>query len=268
MSTEEFITALFCRVDDLMTDVAKHPRAKLWPSEMVTLAVLFALKGRSGRAFYRWLWANWRHLFPHLPERTRLFRLFAKYQDWAERFLAEPTLLGISDSFSVELIHPKREGRSKKQIGRKGKSNHRWIVGIKFCPLINSRGLIVDWDAEGANVHDALFQRMLADYEAGERGMGVYVDGGFHRSTKRGGDCTNLKICKRGECNLRMLVETLFSQLAGCMGLKKITQRAWAYVESRLAFTAAAYNLLVCWGGALVTDEEGRARLSIAEFVI
>ena len=45
MTTEEFITELYCRVDDQMRDVPKHPQAKLYPSEVVTLALLFALKG-------------------------------------------------------------------------------------------------------------------------------------------------------------------------------------------------------------------------------
>lgn len=267
MPTADLIIHLFCRIDDALQGEKKHPQAKLHPSELVTIAVVFALKGRTERAFYRWFAANFGHLFPYLPERTRLFRAIATHQSWADRFLAEPTLLGICDSFGVELIHPKREGRSQRQIGRKGKSNHRWIVGVKFCPLINSRGQIVDWDADPANVHDGLFQRMLKDYEAGDKGMLIYVDSGFHRSDKRGGDCANLRLCQRGECNLRMLIETLFSQLTGCLNLKKITQRVWKRVEARLAFTAAAYNLLISWGGTLVTDENGRVRLSIAEFV-
>jgi hypothetical protein len=34
------------------------------------------------------------------------------------------------------LIHPMREGRSPQQIGRKGLSNHRWMVGGKLgCRL-------------------------------------------------------------------------------------------------------------------------------------
>jgi hypothetical protein len=45
MSTEEFIIALFNRVDDAMRDVPKHPQASLYPSELVTLALLYALKG-------------------------------------------------------------------------------------------------------------------------------------------------------------------------------------------------------------------------------
>ena len=44
MTTLDFITELFCRVDDAMRDVPKHSQAKLYPSEIVTLAILFALK--------------------------------------------------------------------------------------------------------------------------------------------------------------------------------------------------------------------------------
>ena len=43
------------------------------------------------RAFYRWLTRDYRPLFPRLPERTRLFRLFRTHQDWTRAFLAAPT---------------------------------------------------------------------------------------------------------------------------------------------------------------------------------
>lgn len=33
--------------------------------------------------------------------------------------MAEPTVLGIIDSYGIELIHPVREGRSDQQIGKK-----------------------------------------------------------------------------------------------------------------------------------------------------
>jgi hypothetical protein len=60
MPTEEFITDLFCRVDTLMGAEPKHPQAKLYPSEVVTLALLYALKGQGGRAFYHWLCRDYR----------------------------------------------------------------------------------------------------------------------------------------------------------------------------------------------------------------
>ncbi|MDH7488099.1 MAG: transposase, partial [Anaerolineae bacterium] len=125
MTTEDFIITLFCRVDDVMSDVPKHSQAHLYPSEVVTLGLLFALKGVGNRAFYRWIKRDWLHLFPSLPDRTRLFRLFKKYWYWTNLFLAQPTILGVADSYGIELLHPAREGRSKKQIAKKGKSNYR-----------------------------------------------------------------------------------------------------------------------------------------------
>jgi hypothetical protein len=105
---------------------------------VVTLGLLHALKGGGNRAFYRRLTRDYRPLFPRLPERTRLFRLFSTHQDWPQTFLASPTVLGVINTYGIELIHPIREGRSPQQIGRKGVSNHRWIVGGKLCLFIES----------------------------------------------------------------------------------------------------------------------------------
>ena len=75
MTPPDFILALFYAVDQEMHDVPKHPEAKLSPSEVVTLALLYAIKGGGTRAFYRWLTRYSLALFPHVPERTRLARL-------------------------------------------------------------------------------------------------------------------------------------------------------------------------------------------------
>jgi hypothetical protein len=74
MTTVEFITALFSEVNEQLRAIPKHPEAHLWPSEVVTLGLLHALKGVGNRAFYRWPTRDYRPLFPRLPERTRLFR--------------------------------------------------------------------------------------------------------------------------------------------------------------------------------------------------
>src|SRR5499427_2285754 len=135
MITIEFITALFYEVDEQLGAIPKHPKAHLWPSEVVTLGLLHALKGGGNRAFSRWLTRDYRPLFPRLPERTRLFRLLTTHQDWTRAFLAAPTVHGI------ELLHPIRAGRSPQQIGRKGLSNHRWIVGGHTLSAAQSMGL-------------------------------------------------------------------------------------------------------------------------------
>ena len=62
MSTEEIIIRLFCIVDDQLGPVKKRSDAKLYPSEIVTIGLLFALKGGHFSAFYRWLANNYRTL--------------------------------------------------------------------------------------------------------------------------------------------------------------------------------------------------------------
>src|SRR4030095_1244219 len=242
-TTTEFITALFCQVDDHLSAIPKHPEAHLWPSEVVTLGLLHALKGGGNRPFYRWLTRDYRPLFPRLPERTRLFRLFTTHQDWTQPFLASPTVLGVIDTYGIELIHPMREGRSPQQIGRKGLSNHRWIVGGELGLLLNQYGLVVAWACAAANVADNTFQWLIRQFE--ER-MIILSDTGFHAAE---GDPANLQLCQRGEWEDRMLVETVLSMLTLVCHLKKVMHRGWAYFQARLAFTMAAFNILVQWHG-------------------
>ncbi len=259
MTTEDFIIELFCRIDDAMKGIAKHSQASLYPSEIVTLGVLFALKGVGNRAFYRWLVRDYKGLFPRLPERTRLFRLFATHQDWPHLFLIEPSLLSVIDSYGIELIHPVREGRSEEQIGKKGLSNRRWIVGGKLCFLLDHLGRVIDWECDTANVHDTTFQPLIRRYE--DRTV-IFSDFGFHAKE---GDPTNLKVCIPYQHNERMIVETVLSMLTTVCHFKKVMHRVWDYFQARLAFTMAVFNLLVNWDG-LKPDPDGFVHLSIASF--
>src|SRR2546428_327994 len=154
MMTVEFITALFYEVDEQLGAIPKHPEAHLWPSEVVTLGLLHALKGVGNRAFYRWL--------------------------------------------------------------------------MRQC----------------------------------EDQMIVLSDTGFHAVE---GDPSNLKLCPRGEWQDRMLVETVLSMLTLVCHLKKVMHRGWAYFQARLAFTMAAFNVLVQWHG-FQPNASGFVPLSIAEF--
>ena len=260
MTTENLIIELFCRVDDQMPDAKKHSQAKLYPSEVVTLAFLFALKGVGNRAFYRWLTRDYRPLFPHLPSRTRLFRLFNSHRKWVDCFMATPTLLSVIDTYGIELIHPRREGRSSRQIGRKGKSNWRWIVGGKLCLLQNHQGLIVDWDCDTANVYDGAAFQTLVDQVAGQ--TVVFADTGFE---KKGWHPEHLRICQRGEWNDRMIIETTLSMLTLVCHFKQVMHRVWSYFKSRVGYTMALFNILVQWHG-LEPDKHGMIHLSIAEF--
>ena len=260
MTTVDFITILFYLVDETLKDSQKHSQASLYPSEVVTLALLYALTGKGQRAYWRWLTRDYRSLFPNLPHRTRLFRLFNSHQGYIDYFLAEPSLIGVIDSYGIELIHPMREGRNDKQIGKKGKSNKRWIVGGKLCYVLNHLGLIVSWACDTANVYDGSAFQQLVDDLADQ--MVIFADMAFE---KKDWQPTNLKLCKKGTWNVRMVVETVLSMLTYICDFKHSRHKVWDYFKSKVGFTMALFNILVQWHG-FQPDETGFVQLSIAEF--
>lgn len=255
MTTENLIIALFCVVDDSMGKIAKHPQARLWPSELVTIGLLFALKGGYFRAFYRWLKRDYDALFGGLPERTRLQRLLVTHQGWCDRFLADPTFFSVIDSYGIELIHPLREQRSEQQIGKKGKSNWRWIVGVKLCWLINDWGQLVSWDWDTANVHDQTFLPLV---RALEDESIVLADTGFNDAD---GIPANLKLCPRGTWNERMLVETALSLMTMVTHLKKVFHRSTHHLHARFAYVAAMFNALLALNRILEPEADPWDRL-------
>src|SRR5919198_368822 len=93
--------------------------------------------------------------------------------------------------------------------------------------------------------------------------MIVLSDTAFHAAE---GDPANLKLCQRGEWEDRMLVETVLSMLTLVCHFKKVMHRVWEYFHARLAFTVAAFNVLVQWHG-LRPNAYGFILLSIAELV-
>ena len=260
MTTEDFIITLFCLIDDRMGAMDKHRQARLWPSELVTIGVLFALKGGYFRAFYRWLVRDYAELFGGMPERTRLLRLLTVHADWCERFLADPTLFTVLDSYGIELLHPIREGRTPHQIGRKGKSNWRWIVGMKLCWLINDQGEVVAWDCKTANVHDQTFLPLLQPFT--EQTI-VLADTGFQSAD---GVPANLKLCRRGDWNDRMLIETVLSLVTMVCSLKKVFHRTMRHLRTRLAYVAAMFNTLLALNRILHPDADPDQLLHIAQF--
>lgn len=152
MPTDEIIIRLFCMVVDQLGPVNKGLDAHLYPSEIVTIGLLFALKGGRFCAFESRLNKNYRACFPHLPERTRLQRDCAEQafdfladqgfreknaptqniqccarSTWNELFTIETNL-----SWVTELFHTKKSyHRVKEQL-----EAHLWyLVTLINCVL-------------------------------------------------------------------------------------------------------------------------------------
>jgi hypothetical protein len=92
--------------------------------------------------------------------------------------------------------------------------------------------------------------------------MMVLGDTGFHAAE---GEPSNLKLCQRGEWEDRMRVETVWSMLTLVCHFKKIMHRVWTYFHARLAFTMAAFHVLVQWHG-VQPNASGCVPLSMAAF--
>ena len=253
MTTEEFIITLFCAVDDRLGAQPKHPQAKLYPSEVVTIGLLWALKGVSFRHFYRWLARDYAALFAGLPERTRLQRLLLRHRQACAAFLAETTDWLMLDSLAIELIHPVRHGRSTQPLGYylRDKGN-RFLVGVRSAWLVTAQGKIVNWAWQpGWDRGDGAFFVLLDAVSTPT----VLTDQGCRRS---GGIPANVVRCKRGEHPERSLIETVFSLLTRIFRLKQLGHRVKPMLSTRFSYVAACFNTLVDLSGSL----------SIAEFAL
>jgi len=259
MTTELIIIAIFCYVDTVMQNRPKHPQAKLYPSELVTIGILFALKGGHFRAFCRWLERDYANLFGGLPDRTRLLRALEVHEVWTHDFMVDPSLFTVIDSYPIELIFPIREGRSPDQVGKKGKDKGRWTIGGRWWVMLDTYGRIVKWAWHPLNQPDKAFNPLTASFE--EQTI-TLADLGFR---DKDGIPANLKLCEKGKWNDRMVVESVFSMLTVVCDLKKIYHRVSAYIFMRLGLVAAMFNVLHAVFHELHPDASP-FKLSIAEF--
>ncbi len=259
MTTEEIIVHIFCKVDDALGAVHKEVLAKLYPSEVVTIGILFALKGGHFRAFERWLRRDYDALFGGLPERTRLLRLLRQHQGLTDALLGEPSLLCVADTYPIELLFPIRQGRSQAQMGGKSKDKGRWSVGVKLAWVINSLGDVCAWSWDTLNTHDQAFLPLL---ELLDEESIVLADYGFRCAA---GIPANVKLCKKGTWNERMTIETHFSLLTVICKAKKMHHRVAEHLEARLAYTAAMFNVCVSLWHQLHPDADPFT-ISIAQF--
>ena len=253
LSTDEILIRVFSSVDAQMLDGKKRADAHLYPSEIVTIGLMFARKGGKYRPFYRWLVANYGHWFPKLPEQSRLHRLLRASSHFTDRFLKQPSFFTIGDTFGIELIHPRREGRSPQQVGRKGGSNGRWIVGIKLAWLVTATGEVVDWRWTTANEPATGFRDLATQFD----GETIVVSDLSFRKTNT--PHQNLKYCEKGTWNERYQIETWFSVIEGLFQSKKLYHREANHLEARLGYIAALLNILL-----MITDSV----FSFTQFVL
>jgi hypothetical protein len=170
------------------------------------------------------------------------------------------SLIGTASRHKWHRLHPRRKGRSEEQIGKKGKSNQRWIVRGKLYFVLDHLGRIVDWECDTANLYDgSAFQHLVDKFK---HEMVIFSDTGL---AKQAWYPTNLRLCQRGEWNVRIVIETVLSMLTYICHFKHMAHKVWSYFETHVGFTLALFNILVQWHG-IQPDDRGFVPLSIAQF--
>ncbi len=255
MTTGDSILHSFCLVDDNLPDIPRHPHAKVYPSELVTIGILFALKGGFLRACSRWLKRD----DGALPARTRCQRLLTTHHDWCHVRLADPTFFTVSDRSPIERLVPIRHGRIPHQLGKTGRAKGRWRVGITVCWLVNDGCRVVAWDWDTMNVNDQRFNPLVEPCVGTTM---VLADDGFR---DQNGVPENMKICKKGAWNERMCVETALSLVTVIGDVKRIRRRLAASIQARLAFVSAMVNVRMDLFHTIHPDADPY-KMSIAEF--
>ena len=168
-------TALYVRTDDLLKACPEHaparPRVGIAPrltdAELVTLAVMQALQGRTSEArWLRYARAELRHLFPYLPQQpgyNKRLRALADTLRWLIGELAHDTRLWTDDVWVVDST-PVECARSRETVRRSElagwaeygycASHSRYFWGLRLHLLCTLHGLPIGFALTGAKADE------------------------------------------------------------------------------------------------------------------
>jgi hypothetical protein len=278
-------TALYVRTDDLLKACPEQapvrPRVGIPPrltdAELVTLAVMQALLGRTSEArWLRYAHAKLRHLFPYLPQQpgyNKRLRALADTLRWLIGVLARDTTLWADDVWVVDST-PVECARSRETVHRSAlagwaeygycASHTRYFWGLRLHLLCTLRGLPVGFALSGAKAdeREVLLGMLDADPAllVGRTGQTVIADrqyyGRMFETTLTEHNITLLRPTRTGEKPrsgaqlfrpLRQVIESINDTLKGQLDLEQhgghTPNGVWVRVLQRvLALTAAIWH--------------------------
>ena len=278
-------TALYVRTDDLLKASPDHgparPRVGITPrltdAELVTLAVMQALLGRTSEArWLRYAHAQLRHLFPYLPQQpgyNKRLRALADTLRWLIGMLARDTSLWADDVWVADST-PVECARSRDTVGRSAlagwaeygycASHSRYFWGLRLHLLCTLRGLPVGFALAGAKADEREVLLGILDADpaltTGRRGQTVIADRQYY-GRQFEADLTDAGICllrpaRAGEAPrpgarffkpLRQVIESINDTFKGQLDLEQhgghTPTGVWVRVLQRvLALTAAIWH--------------------------
>jgi hypothetical protein len=285
---ETVVIEVYVMVDELSLTALPPERRRrgqqpaLSRSEVVTLALLSQLECfPSERAFYRFVDAQWRHLFPRLPDRSQLNRAIRAQHDalvalgraCARCLDALTAPYEVLDTTVVAVRSAKRRGvGTMPEVGAIGYSTRSgWVNGIRLLAAVTPDAAITGWGIAPANAGErAMADVVLAERatpvqtlpSAGRAASGLYLaDTGFGGRAARqrwlewGADVLASPQPDSGErwsvamravhTSKRQIVETVFGRLKKTFRLERDRPRTLDGLLARIAAKVAGSNLLI-----------------------
>lgn len=172
---EDNYPQMFVIIDDIWQEASKlfthpGPQSACSDSELITLAIVSECKGWDKETELCSEWRNYRHLFPHLPERSRFNRrrrrLMSAINVVRQKVLEQLDVAidrqCVIDSLPVPIIPFSRAwfSRSRSEWTSYGasygyvSSKKQTIFGYKLHLLMTLNGVILDFELVGANESD------------------------------------------------------------------------------------------------------------------
>ncbi len=266
LSTEDFIIAVFCCVDDLWDQVTQGKKIRrggfapsLSDSELITMEIVGEFLGiETDKGIWSYFRANWLKLFPQLKSRSSFVRQAAnlwQYKQELQQVLAR-NLGGFSDSihiidgFPIPLCHYQRAKNCRlftveADFGYCSTKDEKYY-GFKGHLVISAEGVITGFSLTAANASE---REVLWDMIEGIKGL-LLGDKGYLSATLENNLSfydIELQTPKRSNMiderpkhwvrlliKTRRLIETVIGQLVERFHLAKVKARDLWHLTSRI----------------------------------
>jgi len=250
----ELTINIFAVVDDIIKSIKIDPKpgpaGRLSESEILTLMILHPILKPfcDLKRFHYWLLFNCKHLFPHIPEYSRITRLFNNNREYLMVIMQKLANLNsfgvVADGTTISVMEAIR-GKFAKSFRNARKvystSKKNWYFGFLLEMVIDSEGKISHISiGTGAEVRQ--LENLLEDLQdkwvlcdRGSRNAEVWEKFWKDKQVK-------VKITGGKE---RQWIENVFGFLKTKLGLDKIRVRKMPSFLSRLYAILCSYNLIL-----------------------
>ena len=274
MLTENYITEVYCLIDDMLKKNEKSlrsrgPRPNLSDAEVITMEIVGESIGMDeDKAIHRYFRDHWHPLFPKLGTRTTFLRQAANLwklkqlirEDLLNRLLPAGSQVCIADGFPIPVCNFRRANfcRLLRGCAAYGHCAAKAMLyyGLKGYLLIDQYGVILDCKVAPANIDEREMllqqQRYAAPHVIGDKGS--LCNGAMQEAFRMAGITlhtplrANMKdprpaVQVKALNNRRRLIETVIGQLTERFHIEKVRARDLWHLTVRIERKLLAHTV-------------------------